>query len=290
MGVLVLLSLASGALSAWAVSQHSSAASSVAAVHEPLSLDAQQMYEAVADADVTITGSLLASQQPPQRQLQRYRADIAEAAASLADLKDTGGNPQLTAAIATFSTGLPLYTGYVAQAQDLYSVGYPLTGGSFLQVASEEAHLTLLPAAKAIYAQENAATSAASDQATGLPTVIIALVLALAAGFALYRAQRWLARPDPPDIQLRPGRSVDRPDRQRGMARGDVRGGPFGPGHRARAGRTPGGGPGAGQYRRPADPGRRDPQRDLAQRQHVLRDGLQHREGRDRPAALGSGG
>ena len=194
MGVLVLLSLASGALSAWAVSQHSAAASSVAAVHEPLSLDAQQMYEAVADADVTITGSLLASQQPPQDQLQRYRADIAEAAAGLANLKDTGGNPQLTAAITTFSTGLPLYTGYVAQAQDLYSVGYPLTGGSFLQVASEGAHLTLLPAAKTIYAQENAATSAASNQATGLPTVIVALVLALGAGFALYRAQRWLAR------------------------------------------------------------------------------------------------
>ena len=194
MGVLVLLSLVSGALSAWAVSQHSDAASSVAAVHEPLSLDAQQMYEAVADADVTITGSLLSNQQPPQDRLQRYRTDIAEAAASLAKLKDAGGNPQLAAAITAFSTGLPLYTGYVAQAQDLYSVDYPLTGGSFLQVASEEAHLTLLPAAKTIYAQENASTSAASDQATGLPTIIVALVLALGAGFALYRAQRWLAR------------------------------------------------------------------------------------------------
>ena len=194
MGILVLLSLASGVLSGWAVSQHSDAASSVAAVHEPLSLDAQQMYEAVADADVTITGSLLANQQPPQDQLQRYRSDIAEAATSLAKLRDAGGNPQLTTAITAFSTGLPLYAGYVAQAQDLYSVYYPLTGGSFLQVASEEAHLTLLPAAKTIYAQENAATSAASDQATGLPTVIVALVFALAAGFALYRAQRWLAR------------------------------------------------------------------------------------------------
>ena len=194
MGALVLLSLASGGLSGWAVSQHSDAASSVAAVHEPLSLDAQQMYEAVADADVTITGSLLTNQQPPQDRLQRYRTDISEAAASLAKLRDAGGNPQLTAAITAFSTGLPLYTGYVAQAQDLYSVGYPLTGGSFLQVASEEAHLRLLPAAKTIYAQENAATSAASDQATGLPTVIVALVLALGAGFALYRAQRWLAR------------------------------------------------------------------------------------------------
>jgi len=62
-----------------------------AAVHEPLSLDAQQMYEAVADADVTITGSLLTSQQPPQDRLQRYRTDIAEAAANLAKLQGRGG-------------------------------------------------------------------------------------------------------------------------------------------------------------------------------------------------------
>ena len=73
-------------------------------------------------------------------------------------------------------------------------MGYPLTGGSFLQVASEEAHLVLLPAANTVFTQENAALNAASGQATELPTVIAALVLALVTAFVLYRAQRWLTR------------------------------------------------------------------------------------------------
>ena len=73
-------------------------------------------------------------------------------------------------------------------------MGYPLTGGSFLQVASEEAHLVLLPAANTVFTQENAALNAASGQATELPTVIAALVLAVVTAFVLYRAQRWLAR------------------------------------------------------------------------------------------------
>jgi hypothetical protein len=63
-----------------------------------------------------------------------------------------------------------------------------------MQVASEEMHLTLLPAARASYAQENAALTAASAQATGLPWIVVVLILAIALAFVLYRAQRWLSR------------------------------------------------------------------------------------------------
>ncbi len=73
-------------------------------------------------------------------------------------------------------------------------MGYPLTGGSFLQVASEEAHLVLLPAANTVFTQENDALNAASGQATELPTMLAAFVLALVTAYVLYRAQRWLTR------------------------------------------------------------------------------------------------
>jgi hypothetical protein len=56
---LALLSLAWGAFGGWVASEHSSAASTVVTVDEPLSLDARQMYESVADADVTITTTFL---------------------------------------------------------------------------------------------------------------------------------------------------------------------------------------------------------------------------------------
>jgi PBP superfamily domain len=55
-------------------------------------------------------------------------------------------------------------------------------------------HLTLLPAARASYAQENAALTAASAQATGLPWIVAMLILAIVLAFVLYRAQRWLSR------------------------------------------------------------------------------------------------
>jgi len=192
---LVLLSLAWGVLGGWTVSQHASAAHDVVHVDEPLALAAQQMYESISDADVTATTTFLSGPEPPLAPLQRYRADVAGAAADLARLKNSADVSQpLTAALAAFSAGLPVYTGYVAQAQTEYALGYPLTGGSFMQVASEEAHLVLLPAARTIYALQDAALTAASSRATGVPLVIVAVVLAVVIGFALYRTQRWLTR------------------------------------------------------------------------------------------------
>lgn len=192
---LVLLSLGWGALAGWTVSQHSSAASAVVHTDQPLALAAQQMYRSISDADVTATSAFLSSSQPPLTTLQRYRADIATAAAELTTLNGAGqGNRQLIAAIAAVSAGLPTYTGYVAQAQAEYALGYPLTGGSFLQVASEQAHLVLLPAAKTIYTLQDDALTSTGSQATAVLPVVVALVLAVIIGIALIRAQRWLTR------------------------------------------------------------------------------------------------
>ena len=63
--VLVIACLVWGALAALMVGQHASAAGDAASVSEPLSLDAQQMYQSLADADVTAsTGYLYGRVQP----------------------------------------------------------------------------------------------------------------------------------------------------------------------------------------------------------------------------------
>ena len=192
---LVLLSLAWGGVGGWVADEHSSAASAMVTVDEPLSLDAQQLYQDVADADVTATTMFLASSQPPVASTQRYLSDIGTAEAELSALRAAGGeNQAASAALDTLARDLPVYTGYVAEARSDYALGYPVTGGSFLQVASEEAHLDLLPAAKTVFDQRNDVLGAASGQATGLPLVIVALVLAIIIGVVLYRAQRWLTR------------------------------------------------------------------------------------------------
>ena len=51
-------------------SVHSSAAGAMATVDEPLSLDAQQLYQYIADADVTATTMFLANSQPPPASMQ----------------------------------------------------------------------------------------------------------------------------------------------------------------------------------------------------------------------------
>ena len=191
---LVLLSLAWGAFGAWVAVQHSSAADSLVSVNERLTLDSRQMYQSIADADATITAAFLASSEPPLPQLQRYEADLATAHGDLSGLQAAGGSAAAVTALAQLGSGLSAYSGYVGEATAEYAMGYPLTGGSFLQVASEEAHQVLLPAANTVFTQENDALKAASGQATGLPLVLTALVLALVTAFAFYRAQRWLTR------------------------------------------------------------------------------------------------
>ena len=195
--VLVLAAVAYGAVGTWTVVQHASAAQDVVSTSEPLSLAAQRMYQALSDADVTATTAFLAGPNVRLPARERYAADIGRAAAdqtSLEDAATTSANPRLVASLAAISAGLPGYTGDVSQAQTQFLLGYRLTAGSLMQVASEEMHLTLLPAARASYAQENAALTAASAQATGLPWIVVVLVLAIALAFVLYRAQRWLSR------------------------------------------------------------------------------------------------
>jgi hypothetical protein len=190
----VLLSLAWGAFGGWVATRHSSAAGALGTTDERLSLGAREMYQSVADADATITAAFLASPRPPRGQLQRFQSDLATAHGDLSLLEKAGGDQATGAALASLGSGLSAYSGYIGEATAEYAMGYPLTGGSFLQVASEEAHLVLLPAANAVFTQENDTLNAASGEATGLPTVLGALVLAAVTAYVLYRAQRWLAR------------------------------------------------------------------------------------------------
>lgn len=190
---LVVLCLAWGVLATLMVSQHASAAHDVSASDETLSLDAQQIYRSLADADVTVSTAYLYGHVGPFADRQRYLHDIAVASADLKAATAASGNSSIGASLSTLSAGLPVYTGYVEDGQIYNSLGYP-AGASFIEVASEEMHLTLLPAARIVYVQENAQLTAASAQATGLPLAVIVLVTGLAVCFILYRAQRWLSR------------------------------------------------------------------------------------------------
>jgi hypothetical protein len=193
LAALVLLCLGWGVLAAVTVEQHASAAAAAVNSSEPLSLDAQHLYQSLADADVTVSTAYLHGQDQPAAARERYQQDIAAAAADLRTVTAASGNSAVGSDLATLNAGLPVYTGYVQDGEVYTGVGMPASG-SFLQVASEEMHLVLLPSARDVYAQENARLTAASAQATGLPLAVVAAVGGLVVLIALFRAQRWLTR------------------------------------------------------------------------------------------------
>ena len=210
LALLVLLSLAWGALAALTADQHASAAADVVAVSEPLSLDAEQVYTSLSDAGATAANAFLAGGLEPAAARQRYQADITQAAirieaasalvgSSAARTQLPGhlsqqGSPAAQAVgddLATLSGQLPVYTDEVGTARADNRLGLPL-GAAYLREASALLRGTLLPAASDIYTRESALLTSASAQATGLPLILVAIVAGLGFGYVLYRSSRWL--------------------------------------------------------------------------------------------------
>jgi len=193
--VLVLLSLAWGGLAVFAVNQYSSAASGVVAVREPLSLDAQQIYRHMSDADNTAATAFLVGGLEPPAARARYLADIQAAGTEIENATAQGGGTLGGADkdLATLSEDLPVYAGEIETARADNRQGFPL-GAAYLREASGLMRSTLLPAAGDMYTNQNASLTATSAQATGLPLVIVTLAVGLGIVFVLYLASRWLRR------------------------------------------------------------------------------------------------
>jgi hypothetical protein len=188
---LVAGSLLWGGVAAWTVAGHASAAGSVVAVSEPLSVDAQQVYRLLSDADATAAAEFLSGGLDPLRLRTRYQADIAQAARRLEAATAAGGQSAAGPRLAALSAGLPVYAGLVETARADNLMGLPV-GSAFLRQASALMRATLLPAAADLYRQENAQLATADQGATGLPWA--AFAVALLAALVLYASQRWLKR------------------------------------------------------------------------------------------------
>jgi hypothetical protein len=192
--VLVVLSLAWGVLATLTADQHASAAADVVAAREPLTLDAQQIYRGLSDADATAASAFLSGGLEPAAARQRYDADISQAALGIeAAGALVGPSGSASKDLAALSAGLPAYAGEVGTAVADNRLGLPL-GAAYLREASALLRGTLLPAASDIYTKESGLLTSASAQATGLPLLVLALLVGLGLGYVLYRSSRWLTR------------------------------------------------------------------------------------------------
>ena len=186
----VAVSMLWGAAAAWTANQRISAADDVVASSEPLSFDAQQIYQSLSDADATEAAAFLAGTDPAAAR-SRYLADVVRAAAYLEVATAAAGSEGTGSQLIVLSTGIPVYTGLVETARADNGQGLPV-GASYVAEASALMRATLLPAADAFYQQETARLAAADSRATGLP--FLAVIAAIVAGCVLFLAQRWEAK------------------------------------------------------------------------------------------------
>ena len=195
LAILVLLSLAWGALAAFAVQQYASAASGVVDTREPLSLDALQIYQRLSDANDAAATAFLTGGLEPFTVRQRYLADISAAESGLEDATARGGagNGATSTDLRTLAIDLPVFTGEIETARADNRLGLPL-GAAYLREASALMRTALLPAAQRLYSAENSSLGTTSAQATGLPLIAVTLAVGLGLGGVLYRASRWLRR------------------------------------------------------------------------------------------------
>jgi hypothetical protein len=195
LAVLVVLSLAWGAVAALTAGQHASAAADVVAVSEPLSLDAEQIYTSLSDADATAANAFLAGGLQPAAASERYRADLSAAAVRIEAASAMVGPGAARAGrdLATLSADMQVYAGEVETARADNRLGLPL-GAAYLREASKLLRGDMLPAASDIYTTEDAQLTSASAQATGLPLMVVAILIGLGIGYVLLRTSRWLAR------------------------------------------------------------------------------------------------
>jgi hypothetical protein len=188
---LLVMTAVWGVVEASTVAARASAANNIVFVSEPLTLDAQQIYRSLSDADATAATAFLSGGLEPVPLRERYLSDIAHAAGLLEAATAAAGNSSAKASLATLTAGLPVYTGLVETARADNRLGYPL-GAAYLRQASAFMRATLLPAARDLYAQESGKLAAANNEATAFP--YLGVVAALIVGFGLVASQVWLTR------------------------------------------------------------------------------------------------
>lgn len=180
--VLALLVVAFGAVTAWQITDRTTAASSVLKHSGPLSSDAAEIYRRLADADAAVAGGFLVGGQEPRSVTDRYDTDIRTAADLITRAAaKTQGSAEVTAQISSLNQQLPQYTKLVATAQADNRQGLPL-GGAYLRYANEQMRKPggLLDASKKLYDAESARLDGDYSAAKALPYASWALgILAL---------------------------------------------------------------------------------------------------------------
>ncbi|MFI6078077.1 hypothetical protein ACIA5C_41760 [Actinoplanes sp. NPDC051343] len=161
---------------------------------QPLLVQAETIYSALADADTTAAQAFLAGGLEPVALTRRYEDDLSRATTALtAAARLTPDGSKSAGAVAALASGVAQYSALVATARADNRQGLPV-GSSYLSAASQLNRDTLLKQADALFGVAQSEVSDGYGNARSIVWVVLftLLVLVLLAGLLL--AQRYLSR------------------------------------------------------------------------------------------------
>ncbi|MEV4642976.1 hypothetical protein AB0J80_37120 [Actinoplanes sp. NPDC049548] len=161
---------------------------------QPLLVEAETIYSALADADTTAAQAFLAGGLEPAELTRRYEADLDRATTALTSAaRRTPADGPAAEAIGKLSADIPRYAGLVASARANNRQGLPV-GASYLATASRLSRESLQPQAQALFrsAQREVDAGYSDARSSWWTALLVILLLALLA--TLVYAQRHLSR------------------------------------------------------------------------------------------------
>ena len=161
---------------------------------QPLLVEAETIYSALADADTTAAQAFLAGGLEPPELTRRYENDLARASTALtAAARRTPADSASATAINELSSGLARYAGLVASARANNRQGLPV-GASYLSTASTLNRESLQPQAQALFRAARAEVDDGYSAARATIWAVLLLLLIVALFIALIYTQRHLSR------------------------------------------------------------------------------------------------
>jgi hypothetical protein len=194
MVVLIVLGLAAGVTTGLAANAAATGTRDVGNRIQPLLVEAETVYTALADADATAAQAFLAGGLEPVTLTERYDADLARATTALSSAaRRTPADGPTAAAVNTLAAGISEYAGLVATARANNRQGLPV-GASYLSVASKLNRDGLQPQARTLFdaAQAELDAGYADARSTIWLSLLTLLLVALLVGLLV--AQRYLSR------------------------------------------------------------------------------------------------
>ena len=194
LAVLLTLGLLTGLVAGLTAASASSGTADLGDRAQPLLVEAETIYSALADADTTAAQAFLAGGLEPTDLTRRYEADLERANTALTSAaRRTPENGRSAEAIKRLSTDVSRYAALVASARANNRQGLPV-GASYLSSASTLSRDSLQPQAQALFqaAQEEVGDGYGAARSSWWTALLVLLLLALLV--ALVLAQRYLSR------------------------------------------------------------------------------------------------